>query len=124
MIVTYLFIYDSRASDFGLMKIDNTGRVLSFSEKPRGNELKAMVIAGHSSICNLKSMTNVISSVYISGSRHNCFGTIARRGREEALHCFDGSLRLQEGNTSESSKAILLYSHIVNSTVQKQITCL
>lgn len=26
-------INDSRASDFGLMKIDDTGRVLSFSEK-------------------------------------------------------------------------------------------
>ncbi|KAK9288194.1 hypothetical protein L1049_016643 [Liquidambar formosana] len=33
---------DSRASDFGLMKIDNKGRVLSFSEKPKGNDLKAM----------------------------------------------------------------------------------
>ncbi|KAL8515286.1 hypothetical protein ACS0TY_014125 [Phlomoides rotata] len=37
-------IDDSRASDFGLMKIDNKGRVLSFSEKPRGNELKAMAV--------------------------------------------------------------------------------
>ncbi|KAK2969445.1 hypothetical protein RJ640_011342, partial [Escallonia rubra] len=35
---------DSRASDFGLMKIDNKGRVLSFSEKPRGNDLKAMAV--------------------------------------------------------------------------------
>ncbi|KAF2287906.1 hypothetical protein GH714_003142 [Hevea brasiliensis] len=32
---------DSRASDFGLMKIDSKGRVLSFSEKPKG-DLKAM----------------------------------------------------------------------------------
>ncbi|KAK6139070.1 hypothetical protein DH2020_027193 [Rehmannia glutinosa] len=37
-------IDDSRASDFGLMKIDNKGRVLSFSEKPRGNDLKAMAV--------------------------------------------------------------------------------
>nr|CAB3493328.1 unnamed protein product [Digitaria exilis] len=36
-------IDDSRASDFGLMKIDDTGRVLSFSEKPKGDDLKAMV---------------------------------------------------------------------------------
>lgn len=34
----------SRASDFGLMKIDNEGRVISFSEKPKGNELKAMAV--------------------------------------------------------------------------------
>lgn len=35
---------DSRASDFGLMKIDNKGRVLSFSEKPKGDDLKAMQV--------------------------------------------------------------------------------
>ncbi|CAK7332849.1 unnamed protein product [Dovyalis caffra] len=35
---------DSRASDFGLMKIDNKGRVLSFSEKPKGRDLKAMAV--------------------------------------------------------------------------------
>ncbi|XP_052189275.1 glucose-1-phosphate adenylyltransferase large subunit 3, chloroplastic/amyloplastic [Diospyros lotus] len=35
---------DSRASDFGLMKIDNKGRILSFSEKPRGGDLKAMAV--------------------------------------------------------------------------------
>ncbi|KAM7280918.1 hypothetical protein ACFE04_008052 [Oxalis oulophora] len=35
---------DSRASDFGLMKIDDKGKVLSFSEKPKGAELKAMAV--------------------------------------------------------------------------------
>ncbi|KAL1803903.1 hypothetical protein ACET3Z_032550 [Daucus carota] len=35
---------DSRASDFGLMSIDSKGRVLSFSEKPRGAELKTMAV--------------------------------------------------------------------------------
>ncbi|KAI4963841.1 hypothetical protein ZWY2020_010397 [Hordeum vulgare] len=39
------FVFNvSRASDFGLMKIDDTRRVISFSEKPRGADLKAMVI--------------------------------------------------------------------------------
>ncbi|XP_057874014.2 glucose-1-phosphate adenylyltransferase large subunit 3, chloroplastic/amyloplastic isoform X1 [Cryptomeria japonica] len=33
---------DSRASDFGLMKIDDDGRVLYFSEKPKGKDLQAM----------------------------------------------------------------------------------
>jgi glucose-1-phosphate adenylyltransferase len=33
---------EARASDFGLMKIDDTGRVRSFSEKPKGEGLKAM----------------------------------------------------------------------------------
>ncbi|KAJ4964405.1 hypothetical protein NE237_024344 [Protea cynaroides] len=35
---------DSRASDYGLMKIDNTGRIIQFSEKPKGSNLKAMQV--------------------------------------------------------------------------------
>lgn len=34
----------SRASDYGLMKIDNAGRIIQFAEKPKGPDLKAMVI--------------------------------------------------------------------------------
>ena len=33
----------SRASDYGLMKIDNNGRIVQFAEKPKGPDLKAMV---------------------------------------------------------------------------------
>ena len=33
---------ERRASDFGLMKLDFSGRVVDFSEKPRGDALKAM----------------------------------------------------------------------------------
>jgi glucose-1-phosphate adenylyltransferase len=33
---------ESRASDFGLMKIEKSGRVMSFSEKPKGDALRAM----------------------------------------------------------------------------------
>ncbi|XP_030446869.1 glucose-1-phosphate adenylyltransferase large subunit 1 [Syzygium oleosum] len=35
---------DSRASDCGLMKIDRTGRIIQFAEKPKGKELKAMQV--------------------------------------------------------------------------------
>ncbi|KAK4283684.1 hypothetical protein QN277_000609 [Acacia crassicarpa] len=35
---------DSRASDFGLMKIDNNGRIISLSEKPKGKDVKAMQV--------------------------------------------------------------------------------
>lgn len=35
---------DKRASDFGLMKIDQAGRVIDFSEKPKGDALKAMQV--------------------------------------------------------------------------------
>lgn len=37
-------IDEKRASDFGLMKIDNTGRVIDFSEKPKGDALKTMQV--------------------------------------------------------------------------------
>jgi glucose-1-phosphate adenylyltransferase len=37
-------IDETRASDFGLMKIDQSGRVVSFSEKPKGDELRAMQV--------------------------------------------------------------------------------
>ncbi|MCX7594011.1 MAG: glucose-1-phosphate adenylyltransferase [Fischerella sp.] len=35
-------IDERRASDFGLMKIDQSGRIVDFSEKPKGEALKAM----------------------------------------------------------------------------------
>ncbi|KAF8022798.1 hypothetical protein BT93_F0341 [Corymbia citriodora subsp. variegata] len=35
---------DSCASDYGLMKIDRTGQIIQFAEKPKGNELKAMQV--------------------------------------------------------------------------------
>lgn len=42
--VSCLPMDDSRASDFGLMKIDSTGRIIDFAEKPSGDELKAMQV--------------------------------------------------------------------------------
>ncbi|HEY9655583.1 MAG TPA: glucose-1-phosphate adenylyltransferase [Crinalium sp.] len=33
-----------RASDFGLMKIDNAGRIIDFSEKPKGDALSTMAV--------------------------------------------------------------------------------
>ncbi len=35
---------ERRASDFGLMKIDNSGRVVDFSEKPKGQDLVKMQV--------------------------------------------------------------------------------
>ncbi|MDY6785226.1 MAG: glucose-1-phosphate adenylyltransferase [Cyanobacteriota bacterium] len=37
-------IDEKRASSFGLMKIDDTGRVIDFSEKPKGEALKKMQV--------------------------------------------------------------------------------
>jgi glucose-1-phosphate adenylyltransferase len=34
----------SRASEFGLMKIDGAGRIRAFSEKPKGDALKSMAV--------------------------------------------------------------------------------
>lgn len=39
----FFMLYGSRASDFGLMKIDETGRIIQFSEKPKDVKLEAMV---------------------------------------------------------------------------------
>lgn len=36
--------FGSRASDYGLMKINNKGQVLYFNEKPKGDDLTSMVI--------------------------------------------------------------------------------
>lgn len=35
---------EKRASAFGLMKIDDEGRILEFAEKPTGDALKAMEV--------------------------------------------------------------------------------
>ncbi|OAB57120.1 glucose-1-phosphate adenylyltransferase [Phormidium willei BDU 130791] len=42
--LSVLPIDEARASDFGLMKIDDSGRVIDFSEKPKGDALKAMQV--------------------------------------------------------------------------------
>uniref|UniRef100_A0A0D3CE30 Glucose-1-phosphate adenylyltransferase n=1 Tax=Brassica oleracea var. oleracea TaxID=109376 RepID=A0A0D3CE30_BRAOL len=35
---------ESRASDYGLLKIDESGQIIQFSEKPKGDDLKAMQV--------------------------------------------------------------------------------
>lgn len=35
---------EKRASAFGLMKIDEEGRIIEFAEKPKGEQLKAMQV--------------------------------------------------------------------------------
>ncbi|VXD24109.1 glucose-1-phosphate adenylyltransferase [Planktothrix paucivesiculata] len=42
--LSVLPIDEKRASDFGLMKLDDSGRVISFSEKPKGEALKQMQV--------------------------------------------------------------------------------
>ncbi len=42
--LSVLPIDERRASDFGLMKMDASGRVVEFSEKPKGDALKAMQV--------------------------------------------------------------------------------
>ncbi|KAJ4764657.1 Glucose-1-phosphate adenylyltransferase [Rhynchospora pubera] len=42
MTISCLPVDDRRSSDFGLVKIDNAGRLISFSEKPKGVNLTAM----------------------------------------------------------------------------------
>ena len=42
--LSVIAVDERRASDFGLMQIDKNGRVKSFSEKPKGDTLKAMQV--------------------------------------------------------------------------------
>lgn len=42
--ISVIPIDEKRASDFGLMKIDNQGRIIDFSEKPKGEALKKMQV--------------------------------------------------------------------------------
>jgi glucose-1-phosphate adenylyltransferase len=42
--LSVLPIDEKRASDFGLIKIDDSGRILDFSEKPKGDALKQMAV--------------------------------------------------------------------------------
>lgn len=42
--LSVLPIDEERASDFGLMKIDESGRIIDFSEKPKGEALKKMAV--------------------------------------------------------------------------------
>lgn len=42
--ISVLPMDEKRASDFGLMKIDDSGRIIDFSEKPKGDALKKMQV--------------------------------------------------------------------------------
>ena len=44
---------EKRATAFGLMKIDEEGRIVEFSEKPKGEALKAMRVNLQTTICCL-----------------------------------------------------------------------
>jgi glucose-1-phosphate adenylyltransferase len=37
---------EEQAQAFGLMKIDDSGRIVEFAEKPKGDALKAMQVGG------------------------------------------------------------------------------
>ncbi|RVX12190.1 Glucose-1-phosphate adenylyltransferase large subunit 1 [Vitis vinifera] len=43
-VVKGLFFVTCRASDYGLLKMDNRGRIIQFAEKPKGADLKAMKV--------------------------------------------------------------------------------
>lgn len=94
------------------MKIDKKGKVLSFSEKPRGDDLKAMVIVIPTlsliTTWNKHILTYMLTLLQTPGSRYNSFGTFCGGGSKKAIHCFDGSVCLQEGDTSESSQVLII----------------
>ncbi|CAN4112769.1 unnamed protein product [Withania somnifera] len=58
--ISSLPIDDRRASNFGLMKIDDSGQVLSFSEKPKGAALKAMIASMGVYVFNKDILLNLL----------------------------------------------------------------
>lgn len=54
---------ESRASDYGLMKIDQSGRIIQFAEKPKGPDLEAMQV--DTSILGLSEL-EAMKSPYIA----------------------------------------------------------
>ncbi|KAL8160379.1 hypothetical protein V2J09_001916 [Rumex salicifolius] len=74
---------ESRASRYGLMKVDNNGRVVEFCEKPKGRELMSMVSSG-SVLLWFKSIS-INNSVSRLASLQNVFRTILGPFGEIAL---------------------------------------
>lgn len=94
------------------MKTDNKGRVISFSEKPKGDDLKAMVIVKHYKYLRTKCIKfNAVKLTNTLGSGHHCFRIISRGSWKKALHCINGSLYLQEGNPSEPFKVTYSFQY-------------
>lgn len=60
---------ESRASDYGLMKIDQSGRIIQFAEKPKGPDLEAMqvdtTVLGLSDLEAMKSPYIASMGVYV-----------------------------------------------------------
>ena len=46
---------EKRATAFGLMKIDEEGRIVEFAEKPKGEQLKAMKVPASFSVIKCSS---------------------------------------------------------------------
>jgi hypothetical protein len=86
------------------MKIDDKGRILSFSEKPKGAELKGMVnlmfiVLLIINILQVSRTTQLILH-HALASGYNCSRSFEGGSSRKTIHCFHGSVRLQEGDTS------------------------
>ena len=56
---------EKRATAFGLMKIDEEGRIIEFAEKPKGEQLKAMKVTPY-------NVTHVMCCIYLEMFGNNC----------------------------------------------------
>lgn len=66
-LIRFFLIY-SRASDFGLLKIDQSGKIVQFSEKPKGDDLKAMVMI--SFVCQNVHYASYTQLIFLLASLH------------------------------------------------------
>lgn len=71
-----------------------------------------------STLNGIRNLSIMLTPLYASGSRYNSFGTFEGWGSKETIHCFHGSLCLQEGDSSESfevlsSMGLLIYEFYI-----------
>ena len=64
---------EKKATAFGLMKIDGSGRIVDFAEKPKGDELRAMRV--DTTILGLDAARRgLCSALYTPGSNRDLAG--------------------------------------------------
>ena len=91
---------EHRASDFGLMQIDKNGRVISFSEKPKGDALKSMQV--NTAVLGMPA-DKAKESPYIASMGIYVF---EKQVLHDLLNAGRGPNRLWQGNHSGLSKRL------------------
>jgi len=99
----------SRASDFGLLKIDENGQIRQFLEKPKGESLRSMVgtfplISWYKFLFELKLAVSGLKFLIFTASWYNCSWINRSRCKENPIHCINGYIFIQDRSTTETTQ--------------------